>query len=346
MDPRSRRRRPLVLPAAAALLALAALAGCGSGGDPASADSRDHLSASAGAGDGKATPPTESPGASSSKVLMPTGPKSELKLARSTQAGPIMVTSVRGAKSGVTGKVWVWLPPEYSDPKYATYGFPVVMMYAGGQSNGYNTWTDHQLPIQEADVQLSKQGKAHPFIMIMPVQNLNSHENKALDCSDIPGQPKMGTWMARDVPDFVRANFRTLRSRDGWGVMGASTGGFCSAKLVLQYPDVFKAAVPMDGYFDPDSLLWKGHEADRLANSPNTLARKGKADVSILATAGNGEPYETNLVKTWLKKIVAPVKAEYYELPGGRHLTSDFKKLIPRTLTWFTSKLAGPTDGS
>ncbi|NEA60697.1 esterase family protein [Streptomyces sp. SID13666] len=343
MDARPRRHRPLVLPVAAVLLALAALAGCGSSGDGGSAPANDHLSTGAGKGDGKGGPRTPGPAPTPSKVLLPTGPKAELKLARSTKAGPIMVTSVRGAKSGVTGKVWVWLPPEYSDPQYATYGFPVVMMYAGGQSNGYNTWTDPQLPIQEADAKLSKQGKAHPFIMIMPVQNFNSHENAALDCSDIPGQPRMGTWMAKDVPDFVKANFRTLRSRDGWGVMGASTGGFCSAKLALQHPDVFKAAIPMDAYFDPDSRLWRGHEADRLANSPNTLIKQGRADVSILATAGSGEAYETNLVKTWVKKAVAPVKIEYYELPGGRHYTSDFKKLIPRALTWFTGKLAGPT---
>lgn len=275
------------------------------------------------------------------KVLMPAGPAADLKKVRDTAAGPIMMTTLTGAKSGVSGKVWVWLPPEYHDPKYARTGFPVLTLYAGGQSAGYNTWTDNQLPIEEVGAELSKQGKAHPFIMVMPVQNLESNEAKALECSDIPGQPKIGTWMSQDIPDFVRANFRTVKGRDGWGLMGASTGAFCSAKLALQHPDVFKAAVPIDGYFNPDSPLWKGHEAERLANSPDELVGKG-ADVRILATAGGANAYEIKLVKKWVAKAVPPLTVEYYEQPGGKHLTSDFKKMIPSTLEWLSKNLAGP----
>ncbi|MFD0528074.1 alpha/beta hydrolase [Kitasatospora arboriphila] len=253
-----------------------------------------------------------------------------------------MMTTLNGPKSGVSGKVWVWLPPQYNDPAYAKHGFPVLTLYAGGQSAGYNTWTDNQLPIQKIDAELSKAGKAHPFILIMPVQNLNSSESKALECSDIPGQPKIGTWMAEDIPDFVRANFRTVKGRDGWGLMGASTGAFCSAKLALQHPETFKAAVPIDGYFNPDSPLWHGHEQERLANSPGQLVALGKADVRMLATAGGSNAYETGLVKAWVKKAAPPLTVEYYEQPGGKHLTSDFKKMIPDTLQWLSKNLAGP----
>ncbi|MFE0461287.1 alpha/beta hydrolase [Kitasatospora sp. NPDC058965] len=333
----------------AAVLALAAtLAGCGSsasrsdtraGGQPAAGTPG---AAASGGPSGSAAPASASPG-STGKVLMPTGPATPLTKARDTAAGPILMTTLTGKKSGVSGKVWVWLPPEYNDPKYATYGFPVLTLYAGGQSNGYNTWTDDQLPIQVADEELVKQGKAHPFIMVMPVQNLVSNESQTLDCSDIPGQPKMGTWMAQDVPDFVRANFRTLRSRDGWGLMGASTGAFCSAKLALEYPDQFKAAVPIDGYFNPDSSFWKGHETERLANSPDVLVGQGKADVRMLATAGGATPDEVKLVKSWVAKAVPPLKIDYYEQPGGKHLTSHFKKMIPDTLQWLTQNMAGPT---
>ncbi|MET9403079.1 alpha/beta hydrolase-fold protein [Kitasatospora sp. NPDC002965] len=286
--------------------------------------------------------PVAPPQSATGKVLMPTGPAAAFTKARDTAAGQIVMTTLNGPKSGVSGKVWVWLPPEYNDPKYARTGFPVLTLYAGGQSAGYNTWTDNQLPIQEYGADLSKQGKAHPFIMVMPVQNLDSNEAKALECADIPGQPKMGTWMAEDIPDFVRANFRTVKGRDGWGLMGASTGAFCSAKLALQHPDKFKAAVPIDGYFVPDSPLWKGHDAERQANSPELLVTQGKADVRILATAGGANAYEMKLVKAWAAKAAPPLTVEYYEQPGGKHLTSDFKKMIPDTLQWLSKNLAGP----
>jgi len=337
-QPRSTRTRA-ALTGGVALALVSALAACGGGGHPAG-DAKAALAPGAA--------PSASPAQSSSappkpsKVLLPTGPAADLKKVRDTAAGPILMTTLTGAKSGVSGKVWVWLPPQYNDPKYKNYGFPVLTLYSGGQSAGYNTFTDNQLPIEELDAQMSAQGTAHPFIMIMPVQNLDSNEAKALECSDIPGQPKIGTWMAQDIPDFVRANFRTVKGRDGWAVMGASTGAFCSAKLALQHPDVFKAAVPIDGYWNPDSPLWKGHEQERLANSPDTLIGEGKADVRMLVTAGGANAYETKLVKAWVAKAKAPTTVEYYEQPGGKHLTVDFKKMLPTTLEWLSKNVAGP----
>ncbi|WP_329563651.1 alpha/beta hydrolase [Kitasatospora sp. NBC_01266] len=341
--------RPRAVLSSVAVLGLAlTLAACG--GDKPAANAAPAAAASGGAAAGGAAAggspsagASAAPSGDSAKVQLPTGPATQLTKARDTAAGPIMMTTLAGKKSGVTAKVWIWLPPEYNDPKYADYGFPVLTLYAGGQSNGYNTWTDDQLPIQVADEDLVKQGKAHPFIMVMPVQNLVADEKQTLDCSDIPGQPKMGTWMSQDVPDFVRANFRTLKSRDGWGLMGASTGAFCSAKMALQHPDLYKAAVPIDGYFDPDSEFWKGHEADRLANSPDVLVGQSKADVRMLATAGGATPDEVKLVKAWVAKAAPPTKIDYYEQPGGKHLTSHFKKMIPDTLQWLTQNMAGPT---
>ncbi|MBP0454574.1 hypothetical protein J5Y04_34380 [Kitasatospora sp. RG8] len=344
MQPPSPRPRALLTGAAALVLATS-LAACSGGddgrGDVAKGAETTNSPAAAGAASGTPGAPAAPAGG---KVAMPTGPATTFTKARDTTAGPITVTTLTGAKSGVSGKVWVWLPPEYNDPKYAKTGFPVIILYSGGQSAGYNTYTDNQLPIQAADVEMTKAGKAHPFIMIMPVQNLDPDEHKALECSDIPGQPKMGTWMAEDIPAFVRANFRTLKSRDGWGVMGASTGAFCSAKLALQHPETFKVAVPVDGYWAPDSPLWKGHETERQANSPNAMVSQGKADVRMLATAAGGTPPEVKLVKDWVAKAAPPLKIDYYEQPGGQHLTSDFKKMIPNTLEWLTQNMAGPTS--
>jgi enterochelin esterase-like enzyme len=271
---------------------------------------------------------------------MPTGPASVFRTVRDTSAGPIKVTTLAGKKSGVTGKVWVWLPPEYSDPKYAHSGFPVITLYPGGEGNGYNTWTDPQLPIQEIDAQLAKAGKAHPFIMVMPIQQLA--KNLDTECSDVPGHPKIGTWMAEDLPDFARANFRTLPGRDGFGLMGASAGAFCSVKLAMQHPDTFKAAVPIDGYFAPESPLFPRHADWYRANNPTAMAASAP-DVKLLVTSGTAEAYERQVAKDFVAAVKPPTQVTYYELPGGRHLTSDFKKIIPTALKFLTANLQGPS---
>lgn len=79
----------------------------------------------------------------------------------------------------------------------------------------------------------------------MPVLNPGTDKQEDHhDGSDIPGRPKMGTWLTEDVPDFVRANFRTFTSRDGWAFMGSSSGGFAGLKSVLKHPDKLKAVTP------------------------------------------------------------------------------------------------------
>ncbi|MEY9962883.1 enterochelin esterase-like enzyme [Streptacidiphilus sp. MAP12-16] len=338
MRPSTARRPLLPSLAATALLALT-LAACGSS-SPGSSQALGTPAPST------SVAPTPTPSPSSTMVSLPTGPHTAMTKVRDTAAGPIYLVKLHGPKSGVTGNVWVWLPPEYNDPAYAGYGFPVVSLYSGGQSNGYNTWTDDsQLPIEEADVRLSKAGKAHPFILLMPVQNFISSESHELDCSDIPGQVKMGTWMGEDVTDFARANFRTLKTRDGWGVAGASTGGLCSAKLALQYPQTFRAAVPIDGYFIPDSLFWRGHAAEMAANTPQIMVSKATTDIDMMVTAGGAEQYEVNVVKAFVKRASPSVHITYLELPHADHSTKNFKRVIDATLVYLSQHLAAPTAG-
>jgi len=55
-------------------------------------------------------------------------------------AGRLMVTTLSGKASGVTMKVWVWVPPQYDDPRYAKTAFPVLMLFPGGDGVGYTQW--------------------------------------------------------------------------------------------------------------------------------------------------------------------------------------------------------------
>ena len=66
----------------------------------------------------------------------------------------------------------------------------------------------------------------------------------------------------------------------------------------------------------------------------------------MLATAGGPTPRRSSWSRQWVAKAVPPPKIDYYEQPGGKHLTSDFEKMIPVTLEWLTKNLTGPeSDG-
>ncbi|MCC3772913.1 hypothetical protein K6I34_006922, partial [Streptomyces sp. UNOC14_S4] len=67
-----------------------------------------------------------------SPVSMPTGPAADFKITGNVSNGThVAVTTLEGKKSGFTGKVWVWAPKEYEDPKYDKSGFPVMIALPG-----------------------------------------------------------------------------------------------------------------------------------------------------------------------------------------------------------------------
>ncbi|OEJ33546.1 alpha/beta hydrolase [Streptomyces subrutilus] len=279
-------------------------------------------------------------------VLMPTGPKADFKQTTKLDDGTIIAkTRLVGAKSGFAGDVWVWAPKEYEDPKYAKSGFPVLIALPGGNGFPANYWSDRSLGLQKAISEGVQAGTSLPFVLVMPV--LNPDAKYYYDGADIPGQPKMGTWIAEDVPDFAKANFRTYKSRDGWAFMGSSSGAFVGMKTVLQHPDKFKAVIASGGEIVPDSPLWKGHQAEMDANNPEKLAQKlidtKGPEVYInfqIGTKESGKDRMTKFVQTYGK---GPVKTTIRDIQNGEHNGWHYVRGMKEgSLEWISKVLKGP----
>ncbi|MEV4258929.1 alpha/beta hydrolase-fold protein [Spirillospora sp. NPDC049652] len=322
---------------AAAALTASAAAGCGSSGARAQTPSAPPTTPAPAAPAGRTRPP----------VLMPGGPKAHFTFSHRTSGGPVMVTTLKGAKSGVTGKVWVWLPPEYKDPRYARSGFPVLMLYTGNTGVNYNFWAHEEVePIQRTAVRMEKRHKAHPFIMVMPVLQMSTRQDT--ECSDIPGMPKMGTFLGDDVYDMVKANFRTLPGRDGWGLGGASSGAFCAVKLALQHPGRYRAAMSWAGYFVPEPQAGPRWTARQMRdNSPAEMVRK-HPDVRLFLLAGDRKLFRSDKerIVAFQRLVQPPTTVQVRIQKNGGHYTADLQKLLPDILAWFTKTLPGPVPGS
>ncbi|WP_190108369.1 alpha/beta hydrolase [Streptomyces cinnamoneus] len=291
-----------------------------------------------------------------SKVLMPTGPDAPFKNARTLADGShVSVVTLDGKKSGFKGKVWVWAPKEYTDdPKYKNSGFPVMIALPGGPGYGTNYWWAG-FNFEENMAKWYKEGRSKPFLLAMPVLNPGPDDKGIYwDGSDIPGQPKMGTWLTEDVPDLMRANFRTLKSRDGWAFMGSSTGGFAGLKAVLKHPDKFKAVIANGPDVIPDSPLWKGHEKEKAENNPEVLAKQLIAakgpDVYLAFQVGTRESNKHTLPD--VQKFIAtygkgPVHTNLKVIEGGRHDGATYApNLGEGPLQWISEHIEGPTPSS
>ncbi|MFI7357102.1 alpha/beta hydrolase [Streptomyces avidinii] len=297
----------------------------------------------------------DAPPPANSKMLMPTGPAAEFKNSMTLPDGThVAVTTLDGKKSGFKGKVWVWAPKEYNDPKFAKSGFPVMIALPGGAGYPSNYWMGTDLGLQTSIGKWYTEGKSKPFILAMPVLN-PAPDDKGVywDGSDIPGQPKMGTWLTEDVPDLVKANFRTVKSRDGWAFMGSSTGGFAGLKAVLKHPDKFKAVIASGPDIVPDSSLWKGHDKEKAENNPELLAKqlidtKGP-DVYLAFQVGDSENNKKTLPD--VQKFIAtygnkgPIHTELRVIKGGQH---NAKTYVPNMgegpIQYISKVMEGPVE--
>ncbi len=328
-----------VVSAVAVALLLAGLAGCGI------------LGAHTAGASGTARPPARTADGGNGRLRMvpPLGPRSAFLPFRSTGADGTAVVTTRwhGRKSGFTGDIWAWVPPQYHRPEYARSGFPVLIALPGAWGYPFNYWAGEGFALEERIARWSRQGRTLPFIVVMPVLNPGK---KYHDGSDIPGRPKMGTWLTEDVPAFARANFRTYDGREGWAFMGSSSGGFAALKAVLKYPQKFKAAVVNGPDTAPDSPMWRGHRAAKRANDPRRLARqliqRHGPEIYLAFELGSDEAAVPD-VKGFIRDHTGgPIHTTLFETPHGVHSGHTYLRRMAESLHWISEQMQGPVPSA
>ena len=268
-------------------------------------------------------------------AAMPGPPASQAKFTRGTDG--VLDTYFRGSHSKLSGQVLVWTPPQYDQAQYRTYKFPVVMLLHGVPGSPDSWLEGGGMP--NAVKSLMDQGKINPFILVMPVINPGGIDTT---CSDTPDR-KVATWLTEDVTNLVESQFRALPDTKAWGLTGFSTGGFCAAKLPLQYPKIFSYGVAMDpDPFTGDSSALPDPR-ERQLNSPLYLARTTRAPIALylLTTAQDRLSHPANLYA--LQNVVQyPGTVQVTVLPNGGHNWGTWERMYPAVFTWLSQHLEPP----
>ena len=260
-------------------------------------------------------------------------------------------TTFRGPVSGITSQVYVWTPPQYAQEPH-TY-FPVLELLHGvpGSPGG---WTGPMNVVQHLEA-VEGSGEVFPYILVVPeVTPVYGHtmswNNE--ECSDVPGDANVDAWLTQDVRNMVVDNFRAEPAAQGWGLMGYSTGGFCAAKLVLQHPDQYRAAVSLSGYYTPDSLeLSEDPELDRVDSPLWLISHTRTPAVSLLMTASAEDQVDPAseaaqmITAAKANPLARATDVQSFVAPlGGGHNQSAWEKMLPTAFTWLSQRLTGPTS--
>ena len=252
-----------------------------------------------------------------------------------TQASNGMLeTYFRGKYSKLSGEVLVWTPPQYDEPQYKAYRFPVMMLLHGVPGSP-SSWIEGGSMPKSIAARMDE-GTVKPAIVVIPVIDPGGVDT---DCSDTPAH-KNATWVARDVPELIDNQFRALTEAKAWGVIGFSTGGLCSVKLAMQYPRTFASAVAMDPdpfAGDPGVLT---DPAQRKLNSPLWLARK-KPDVSLfVATSAQDRFSPVSNITALQHAVQLPTTlAPPLVLPVGGHNWNTWQRMFPTVFPWLSDHL-------
>jgi S-formylglutathione hydrolase FrmB len=250
-----------------------------------------------------------------------------------------MSTVLMGSVSGVRMRVWVWLPPQYDDPAYAQRRFPALMLYPGGSGAGYNTWAGTQYGAQALVAAGARSGTIAPFVFVMPAMQLSDRLDT--ECADLPGQPKLGTFLAVDVRHLIESSFRVQTDRRGWGAAGASSGAYCALRIAFNHPEQYAAVVSLDGYFTLQTPLAHVATPAVLAQDPAVIAESSPPDLKVFVWSGGRNKPDVVRARAFAAAVRPPTQVDLRVEPAGRHTTRSFASVMPEVFAYLTGHLTG-----
>lgn len=241
---------------------------------------------------------------------------------------------LKGAQSGVTAPVYVYLPPTYGvDPAKK---WPVLVLLPGYP--GVPTTWFHALDLVKILRHEISTGYAHDFLIVLPTMSIPA--TRDTECTDIPGGPLVNTWLGVDVPNAVMGGLAASQDRKDWAIAGYSTGGFCAAKVMLTHSSRFSVAAPIAGYFYPtQTKLFGGSTTLREKNTPLLLAKSLTSPSHMLLVGTSQDPGVMGAIAS-MEKVNNPnlVIDQLVDQHGG-HSTKVWKSQLPRILDWLSTQI-------
>ena len=266
---------------------------------------------------------------------------------RAATGGRLEHVQIHGASSQLSEGAYVYLPPQYFQPRYAHTRFPAVEVMGGYPSA--QTMLVRRLAMQHIMAHTIARHQAQPMVLVMLPPRVTYPRDT--ECTNVPAGPQAETFYGQDLPLAVSSAYR-VRSA-GWGMIGVSTGGYCATKLTMTYPATFRAAVSLSGYYralqdGTTGNLWGGSALLRDLNSPEWLmAHEPAPRVSLLLTTSRDEigPYGYKDMRRFLRVVRPPTQVSTIIAAHGAHTFTTWAPNIPPALHWLSARL-GPTPAA
>ncbi|WP_236794253.1 esterase family protein [Amycolatopsis sp. GM8] len=206
-----------------------------------------------------------------------------------------------------SGRSYVLLPPGYADPVNAGRRYPVVYLIHGYPYGGPEDW----LTAGDAltTLRLLYHHRALAPTIVVSVDLTAGQPSRDWEGLDVPGGPRLETYLTRTVVDQIDHRYRTVADRAHRALGGMSGGAFAALNVGLHQVGRFGVlllTLPYDTLGDDAGLL--GTDRKLLAaNTPRDYlpTMKFTGPVAVLLTGGSGAPADV----TTAQRIAAALRA-------------------------------------
>jgi enterochelin esterase-like enzyme len=196
------------------------------------------------------------------------------------------------------GRHFVLLPPGYADPANANRRYPVVYLVHGNPGAPEDWLAAGDAP---GTLQRFSRLRALPPMIVVSVDLTAGHSGRDWEGLDVPGGPKLESYLTRSVVPAVDRRYRTVADRDHRALGGMSGGAFAALNIGLHHLDAFGTLLLAMPYDVPDNRRRLGEEPGLLAaNTPRDYLRTMPfpRPVAAMVTAGSGAPGDVETARS------------------------------------------------
>ncbi|MFD5825790.1 alpha/beta hydrolase [Lentzea sp. NPDC060358] len=215
---------------------------------------------------------------------------------------------------------WVYLPPAYATTPRPR--LPVIVLMAG-QPGSPRDWFDGGRILDNLDAYARAHDGLAPIVVV--ADQLGSTTANPLCLDSKLGQSE--TFLARDVPAWIKQRLTVDERREAWTVAGFSQGATCSVQLAVRAPDVYGNFIALAPQGEPTlstrqetvKTVFGGDEAAFTRINPrDILARQRFPRTAGVVVAGRDDPmYRKPDAEVYEACRKAGMDVLWKELPNG-----------------------------
>jgi enterochelin esterase-like enzyme len=256
--------------------------------------------------------------------------------------GKVTSAPIPGPTSGFTARnAEIYLPPAYfADPRPR---LPVLVLLAG-QPGRPQDWLGAGKLARIMDRFAAHHDGLAPVVVVADDTGSRFANPLCLDSR----RGNADTYLARDVPTWIRTHLDVDADSQAWAVAGVSYGGTCALQLATNHPDVYPTFLDISGSAEPTlgdqaRTVTQAFGTDRAAFvrvNPLDLLRArrypGSAAAIVVGTADVDTKPDARLV--YRATTGAGMDSHYTEVPGSHdwHVFSDG---LTRELPWLAQRM-------